>query len=595
MSSDLAKKPQGSLRRANNIILGNEKVSSVFTLQYWSPENSQVPLRDSNPGYKSARHGPHGRAQPLLFVAKESTINFLFRWFLLENSNQDGSIVNDKAGKKKQTRSSLLLHDAPVLADKRLITIVKFIFWRWLTWTNVFEFLLIISLASLCAYQCYEVLSDYYNYPTFVSIHKRLNDDFRVDLPAITICNNNRMSRETLQFKYPELNDTHFRAITLGTFYSVNNFTLPDSPRKKDQQNHPTNGSVDIKPSMVLFETLSTANDGDASIDKNENNIKFPWVGKVNLKPDPDGIDWVKVGRYLSNRTAGGSFNYLPTYDLIDSITCANVWGDHMPCQNFKRILTVQRAASCVTLFHDSTIWDQQDPAVQELDDALAKNPSSTLRWCLDLSEGCNTNNLKFDPSAEPHSDHHHNDNNHLYHNLSVNQQDAASNTSEPPSATDEAAYIAHEAAQAQQGKFRVEMSNMEIIRLRLNFRLDDYADMRSVPGGWLTVHSNSVIGMINHIAYSIEPGSWYTYYIERFDYYRLPAPYSTKCYNYEENRYTAVAVRREMADRRSEIQQLIREQTRSPNKLVPEYVASLRRRSMGGVSEGYFLDSLEP
>lgn len=549
----------GPLSRANKAALPRSETigDSVFTLHHWSANQAG---RDNEDGSDPARHRFSKRRKSVIFgyasannvkllsiKAQESALNFLFGWVLVDESERVAeaewqrresaknlgrrkSIAAALASNytKQRRRSSSLLGNISKLPDRRIFSIVKFIFWRWLTWANFLEFILVILLINGCIYQCYELLEDYFSYPTHVSVNKILNDDYLTDLPGLTICNKNRMSRETLRISYPELNDSHFMAITLGTFYSVNNFTLH-------------------RPGEEYF---------SEDLDDYSDSSEVPGNGTASrpseqAKFNATDIDWIKVSQYLTRNTIAASHATRPLYDLIDTITCANIWGDQMPCQDFKRLQSFQQGSNCVTLFHDSVLWDSRDPAVRELKSAFGSSPSGTRNaeqvgdiddvplmdlkdQQLDLSQWAKLQDL--DPT-----------------------------------------------------KVHVDMGNMEMIRLRINFRPDDYANKRSVVGGQVAVHPNTYIATINHIAYNIEPGFWYSYYLERFDFKRLPPPYKTNCYDYQRNRYDWIdrGERNQLPENRAEIHRLIKKQALQPNVVLQEYADNIRTRSMGKVGVG--------
>lgn len=530
----MAKINQGTLTRTNKLVFGEEKDNGkhpVFTLHNWKAGHHHYLVRNADKNHSKE----HNRAKLLFIKAQESTFNFLFRWLALEESERQergmekkrrhsraphlllGKVANKEEEEVVESndkiRKNSLLTNVSKLPDKRLSNIIKFFFWRWLTWANACELILVIGLIFCCVYQCYELLEDYYNYPTHVSITKILNDNFKEDLPAITLCNNNRMSKEALKLHFPGYNLTHFIAMTFGTFYSLDNFTLPE----KGHKYHSIDDQLEDK--SVKATSLSE-----------------------------EDIDWLLVATYLSKREVRASYKFKPLHDLVDTVTCANIWGDQMPCQNFKRITSLQQHAACVTLFHDSTIWDKSDLAVQELDAAIKTNlPSSTASIISDR------NSDNFDSEL-------------------VDLRDSDLNPESDKSNDDPL-------------KLKIEMSNMEVLRLRINFQVEDYANLRAIVGATLSVHAKSEIATINHIVYHIEPGLWYSYYLERFDYRRLPAPYETNCYDYQKNRKDWIARMTRDSRNRLEIHELIKRQAMSPHKLVPEYVDSLRQRSLGSVS----------
>lgn len=509
----------GALSRANKTILNQEKAySSVFTLHHWSSEAS----KPANLGSRRRRYADHhNRTKLILNKFQESAVNFLFRWLLFDESVKEASLrkapvrganVNPREGQKRKktevkSRSSLLLGDAPALPDRRFITILKFIFYRWLTWANVFEFLLVVLLMVCCTYQCYELLEDYYSYPTYVGITKTLNNDFRKDLPAITLCNNNRISKESLAISFPDYNESHYLAMSHDTFYSADNFTLPD----------------------VAYNQL----------DEGSNDTKTMNLTKIS---------WSKVISAISNETVAGSFKFLPTYDLVDTVTCANIWGDQLPCKNLKRIMSIQQGISCITLFHDSALYNQDDTAVRELESSLERTTSTKRTTAKRRGDGMQVINLD-------------------ENKLEVEQR--REDDQDPR-------------------KVRIEMSNMEVLRMRIDFRPKDYIQKKANIGGLLSVHSNSEVAKVDHIVHTIESGFWYSYYIERFDYQRLPAPYKSNCHNYKQEVHNFEERKRKLKINEAKYTtELIRKMVEEkPRKMYPEYIKSLRQRTLGQVSK---------
>lgn len=543
------KRDSGSLSRVNQLVTDELRgCSSVFTLHSWT----DAPVKPLG-GRTSSRRGfdrgwsTQNRARLLLIKVQESALNFLLRWSLLDEAErQDRPASNQLRSKAykarstivssttapnttnktlKQTRSSLLMKDVARLSDRNWMTILKCIFWRWLTWTNVFELLLIILLTCCCAYQCYELLEDYYKYPTHVAVSAVFNDDFRADLPSVTICDNNRVSMSTIKKNFPHLNHSHYLAITLGTFRSIDNFSLIAPPGYRSK-----NDWTISNDEIVLPSSANSSSDTDSTTVTN--------------------INWARVGRFLSGDRPSGYIQFWPNYDLIDTLICANVWGEPMPCQKLRRIQTLQQASQCHTLFHDSVFWDKRDPAVKEIEEAMQKKPS-TIRFGNQVT-GDSGKLFELDQDDGEHDD---------------NDED-------------------DEDDERNRGAtMKVDMATMEMIRIRLNFHRDDYANKKSVVGGRVAVHSNSFIGDMTHKAYHLRPGFWYHYYINRFDYQRLPPPYSTKCFDYDASRYIWLDRAKWLNSTREQLKKSIEQQAASPNRIVQKYVEILRRRSMGKVS----------
>lgn len=551
----------GSLSRANKLVLKEVNNISVFSLQHWSGPSEVSSNFKRNPRRRSNDLRTARRAKLVGYKIQETVLNFLIRWLIDHQASVSNQTPRQRVlfeGRasppdrlesdldlwmrhtrlaRKKTRSSLLLTDAKNLPDRRLKTVLKFVFWRWLTWTNVFELFLIILLIGCCIYQCCELLEEYYHYPTHVSMRKILNDNFLQDLPALTICDNNRVSKETLARNYPQFNDTHFIAISQGTFYSVDNFSV-DMSREVHFGYLPEKDEPSSRRGMEMNELE-----------------KF--------------IDWRIVGPYLSNGTIAGAFNYLPAHDIADLVVCANIWGEHIPCKKLEQLETIQNGASCRTLFHRSVMSNSSDPAVRELQLALESQPKlitfgkygSVTSGALLLDEDSEANQ-EIDQTRTSTSD------SQTAGELMHNKLKHVS----PSNSTDR-----------DESSIRVELAHMEVIRVRIDFRRHDYKAKRLLIGGLLSIHSNTAIGSMNHIIYAVRPGFWYNFYIQRFDYYRLPPPYSTRCFDYHEKFQGLSSL---TASEKKELNSdLLERQAKNPSKLLERYAQLLRRRSLGGVS----------
>lgn len=337
--------------------------------------------------------------------------------------------------------------DLSILEDQRAIAIVKFFFSRWLCWANVIEILLVILLSSCCFLQCYDVIADYFNYPTYVSVSKVMNEDFRQDLPSVTICNGNQVAKTALRYNYPQYNLSHFVAISQKTFYSLENFTY-DLESKLDMESQ---------------------------------------------------IDWLSVKRFLTNYKMEDAFKLSDNGTLLKSITCTSSEGDQLPCSALRQVESLQDGINCRTLFHDSILWDSRFVEVRELEQALEH-----------LSDKPSEDDEAPDPTG-------------MSYTYSAPALDLDSLPA--PQLSDALS------------ESKLELGNDEIVRIRLDFRPSNYADRQSSVSASLSVHSNSVLGFMRHIVFKVRPGFWYNYYINRFDFKRLPAPYASGCFNYEFNR----------------------------------------------------------
>jgi hypothetical protein len=565
-----AKQKMGSLTRANQIIVGDSAVSSVFTLHHWSvskasvaPSSGPAQVMDKNLG--AAHVGSfqrqrrrlqvplNTRARHVMIKFQESAINFLFRWFLLDETSPTWPGQRQSPGPPwgrpriatteskpdhrnrpspnhdlKVDRFRILIEDFKRLPtdNRRLSALLKCFYLRWFTWTNVVEFVLILLLLGCCAYQCFELLEEYYSYPTHITMTNVWNDNFRIDLPALTICSGNRLSAASIKRNFPHLNRTHFLAISQGTFVSVNNFSVNDE--RLDSSSSST--AATLPPVTLANRKLSEWQDGSDDYDPALRNNE---------------IHWGRVLRFLTENKPARMHDLLPSGSIIDSLVCANIHGDKIDCEQLARLKSIQHYAKCETLFHESAMWDSDDPRVRELERSIARHPSM----------------LK--PSAED-------ENQELFEfNEDVERRQAVDEMLEE---------------QLKEERLRVDMLTMEVIRLRVRFDAQDYSNPKAEVGARLAIHSSSIIGSIGHKAHQLQPGNWYTFYIDRKDYKRLPPPHSTRCYEYDSNRRHWRERARWLRGSREHIRQLILEQANT-SQPIKEYVEALRLRSMGKVS----------
>ena len=563
----------GSLSRVNQLARGSLTTSSVFTLQHWSgPASEPVSEPPNRWSGRGRREGPRElarrRVRLLLVKIQEATVNFLVRWLLLDESEREqrlgalppeGSrrgaahwMVGRKRSdevtlaarkfRRRQSQSRLLLRDFNRLPDRSWRLLLRFLFRRWLTSTNVIELALLVLLAGCCLHQCLELLEDYYQYPTYVTATTVFNDDFRMDLPAVTVCDNNRISLSALRENFPQYNMSHFLAISLGTFQSVDNFSLVSPPSYNPQQ-------ID----WMYGDQLSTSTSASVSASVGSSSTAAPSESSSRARnPTFHDIDWIRVLKFFAKDKPSGHFKVTPSYDFIETLLCANVWGEQMPCSKLRRITTLQQASLCSTLFHESVFWDSREPAVKKLEQAIRRKPS-TVRYGSQISDGLHL----LEPEvggAEP---------------AGLGEEEEG----------EEGGNLGEE------GTPNIDFANMEMIRIRINFNRNDYANKRVVVGGRFAVHSSSIVGEVTHKAYGLAPGNWYNYYIERFDYQRLPPPYSTKCYDYDSSRYVWLDRARMINSTRARVKRLIEEQARSPDRLIPRYGEVLKLRAMGKVS----------
>lgn len=492
----------------------------------------------------------------------------------------------------------LILKDLPKLSNCKMSTVLRYVFWRWLTWANVFELVLIILLICCCAYQCYELLEEYYRYPTHVSVLSIMHDDFRTDLPAVTLCDNSRLSLDVLRKDYPEYNASHFLAISMGTFYSLNNFTI-DTNRLKALGT----GKVEHESNAYFVES----NNDDIASETNLS-LSTDMANRIRPKPArkspyPLEIDWVRVVKFLSNATVLNHLKLIPKHSLFENIVCANIWGEKMPCNKLRRLKSIQSRAICETLFHESVMYDSHEPAVEELELASLRKPATMIfgdkssdgNGLLQISDTNSDNeksswsffSLADDLSAKlsdierlkPSRFFH--ENQKLIDKLNKNNQLFATNEEEEAD------------MERNKGDLRVEMVSKEIVRLRINFRGEDYANFRNVVGAKFSIHSNAMISDMSHKSYRILPGHWYAYYIDRFDYKRLPPPYDSRCYDYTMSSRSNWLNRMEwFNETKNRVLELLRAQSKKTDKISPELVSMYRKRSLSRVSSKSLLRS---
>lgn len=85
--------------------------------------------------------------------------------------------------------------------------IAKFLLIRWLTVVNLVELLLLFVLLFGCSRQCYDIISDFLDFPAETSIQKLIQrSDSRDHFPGLTICNNNRFSRSSINANFKNVN-----------------------------------------------------------------------------------------------------------------------------------------------------------------------------------------------------------------------------------------------------------------------------------------------------------------------------------------------------------------------------------------------------
>lgn len=597
------KKSTGALTRVNQILAGDgSSVSSVYTLHQWSasgrkasvgplPDRTKCRAPDKDNIIKHTRTQrkrhqvlSNTRARQVLIKLQESALNFLIRWFLLEETSQGDDLTQafrfeprhrprvfshhqqrqqHNAPPRHQLRVDrfgILIDDLSRLPrDKRNVAhIARCLYWRWFTRANVVELVLIAFLVAFCVYQCYELLEEYYSYPTHIFITNVLNDNFRVDLPGLTICDNNRLSKETISKNFPRLNMTHLLAISQGTFVSVDNFsvssqeasTLTSGPYWQLDEWRQSSDTPETLPLVDLAEMAAATAAAMVSQQNQSNQLanNNKTSGGIHIKvlPGFNEINWLRVLRFLSENKPARMYDLLPNNSLVDSLVCANINGDQIPCEDLARVQSIQEVSRCETLFHEPALWDTDDPRVQELERHIERHPT---KIDLDSNKYDDQEYLEFDEETERRE------------GLEEEMEE-----------------------QQHEHRLRMDMNNMEVVRLRLRFNAEDYANPRQLVGSRLAIHSGSMIGQITHKMYKLEPGYWYTFYIYRSDYIRLPPPYSTNCYDYDLNRRQWRQRTRWLRNSRDKINELTRRQAKSSTP-IKEYVEVLKMRSIGKVS----------
>lgn len=557
----------GTLSRSNNVILGESRShlspSAKILDHLLSKRDTGGVLSSKTRRDRSdiAINKPkrHNRGALVLIKLQESAVNFLFRWFYINNqdlsSYKDGettklTIDTNKNDRRKRSNARLLLSDVEAIADEGWYSLIKFIFLRWFTIANAIEFFLVCLLIWGSAEQCLLFIEEYHSYPTHIRVTKVLNDDFRADIPALTICDNNRVSLATLREKYPHLNESHYLAISQGTFRSVNDFTLNTSSIREGEEvtrelQRMRQAFSDRAMSekdwerLMTNRTIRTLSNEERSRQSSSSSSSFSHKPPISSE-----IDWLKVAEYLSNGTIAGAINHLPKRDLVEKVDCANVWGKNVPCSRLERRFNIQNGMACVTLFHDSIFWDTNYPAVREVESELAKHPAKIV---------FGVDEPLLDGNVAP---------------MQLSQEDLVQ---------------IDKAANAEDNS--VEMNGNEMIRVKLNLRGDDYANPSAKVGAYISVHSNNYIGLINHNSDWTQVGRWHIYYIERFDYKRLPYPYKDNCYDYEQNRYV-YSKRIKWENENSDlVHKLIQEQSRQLNVPNQEYARMMRLMTQGSVS----------
>lgn len=550
----------GTLSRANKLISDESKgLSELLGHNCRSPSgvmhsSERPPTRRTRIQYRARTR--QIRATFVLIKMQESALKFLFRLLLLDNDDDEDNDGNkhknrgrstkaDYMKTKQQSKARLLLAGVDLLPNKSWLNIAKFVLWRWLTLANVFELILLISLLYGCGYQCQLFLEEYYMYPTHIRVTKVLNDDFRADLPALTLCDNNRISLDALAKHNPRLNESHFLAMTLGTFNGVDNFSL---------------NALDLANREEVSKSLDTMRRGFFALDpgsNNNNNNNLNINLNINNNNEQRGrkaaaptrmlsaqIDWSMVANYLSNMTIAGSKAYLPHRDLVDQVNCADIWGENVPCARLERIFHIQNEMACVTLFHDSIFWDPSYEPVRQVESELARHTSKVTFGQGNSPDGRSVDNL-----------------------IKLSQDEIA------------------DINRSVQDIKSVEMNVFEMIRVKLNFRANDYANRRTDVGALVSVHSNNFIGLINHNRDFVQPGRWYTYYIERFDHKRLEYPYRDNCYDYEQNRYVFSKRIKWEQNNADYFTKLVHKQASNLGQIINEYGHSLRQTTLGSVS----------
>lgn len=246
-----------------------------------------------------------------------NSISTSFASSTLKSSSESSLHLN------KQALNQELLHRRRIIESfnvrkhgfRRLVRTLKYIFLRWFSLVNVCELLFITILLSICSYQTFDTIADYLGYPTEINMQKALmNKDSRLYWPGLTLCNNNRFSRESLRRNFPDMNETEVSEM-IKSAHKTQNF---------------------------------------------EHQIKSVHT------------DWKTISRYLTNGTIYNSrlLSQVRHERFIEKLQCTGS-GNLLPCVAMRRVESVQKEMrSCVTLFHDKFLNETRDEAVRIFEDA---------------------------------------------------------------------------------------------------------------------------------------------------------------------------------------------------------------------------------
>ena len=74
-----------------------------------------------------------------------------------------------------------------------------------------------------------------------------------------------------------------------------------------------------------------------------------------------------------------------------------------------------------------------------------------------------------------------------------------------------------------------------EIVRLKINFQIDEYTTINEPVLGYFIFHDNKQAPSMREKSFIIKPGNYYEFYLIKQIDRLLPAPYPTDCVNYRE------------------------------------------------------------
>ena len=73
----------------------------------------------------------------------------------------------------------------------------------------------------------------------------------------------------------------------------------------------------------------------------------------------------------------------------------------------------------------------------------------------------------------------------------------------------------------------------LELAKFVIDFGPENYTDLRKEPGGEMIFHDNRSIPLEASLSYTIQPGKYYLFHVQKSSTHSLPPPYKTKCRDY--------------------------------------------------------------